>query len=348
MKLLVKSVLSILLLGILFLFLTIGRFFIPGLNAVIHPMHTAIQFEWTPLVEVLSHTPLKNHKMVGLKGGCIKPLEMAAQKGATKLVDILMDSGAELTGCRETVLSSSVNHPALVEHLLSERGISPDFRAEPNGRPPIFSVVGCHEGKSYDPKLKSLEIMLKHGANPNYSTNNKEGLSVTGTPLYKAAMEHCPESTKLLLLYGADPVPVEAALRKHFSEFNGFIEPSEIEGLKESISLIKRAAEKSKGHRFDSNTKKAQFIINEHNITSWKEVEHGFSIKLTEEAGQQLFKLTRNNVSNSIKLYVETLLVSSPIINEPIGSGSMLLAVDPEMKEKIFSLLPSNKQDKNE
>lgn len=91
-----------------------------------------------------------------------------------------------------------------------------------------------------------------------------------------------------------------------------------------------------------------RFIFSADKIASWKDIEQGFSIKLTKEAQQEFLELTRNNLNKPVEIYVETELVSSPVIREPIGSGSTMLAVDSEMKEKIFSLLPSNKQDKNE
>lgn len=87
-----------------------------------------------------------------------------------------------------------------------------------------------------------------------------------------------------------------------------------------------------------------RFIFSADKIASWKDIDQGFSIKLTKKAQQEFLELTRNNVNKPVEMYVETQLVSSPVIREPIGSGSMMLAVEPEMKTKILSLLPTPKQ----
>ena len=91
-----------------------------------------------------------------------------------------------------------------------------------------------------------------------------------------------------------------------------------------------------------------RFIFSADKIASWKDIEQGFSIKLTKEAQQEFLELTRNNLNKPVEMYVETELVSSPVILEPIGSDSMMLAVDSEMKGKILSLLPTDKQEKYE
>jgi len=89
----------------------------------------------------------------------------------------------------------------------------------------------------------------------------------------------------------------------------------------------------------------ARFSFTNNNISSWREVDMGFSIKLTENGKQKLLKTTRQNVGKPMKMYVGTLLVSSPVVREPTGGGSAMLVVDDEMKQKILPLLPAEKKE---
>lgn len=92
----------------------------------------------------------------------------------------------------------------------------------------------------------------------------------------------------------------------------------------------------------------AKFSFNKDNIASWKEVKGGVSIKLNEDGQKQLLELTRENVNKPLEMYVEDFSVMSPVVREPIGSGSALLAVDGEIREKVISLLPKDKMEQDE
>ncbi len=90
----------------------------------------------------------------------------------------------------------------------------------------------------------------------------------------------------------------------------------------------------------------ARFSFTGSNISSWRDVNMGLSIRLTESGKLELFEMTQQNVGKPMAMYVEDHLVSSPIVMEPIGSGSAMLAVDDEMKQKIIPLLPAKKIEK--
>ncbi len=86
------------------------------------------------------------------------------------------------------------------------------------------------------------------------------------------------------------------------------------------------------------------YILNAENTASWRAVDQGFSIKLTDNAKREFFELTKNNINKPLALYVGDFLVTSPIIREPIGGGSLMLAIDEEMQSKLLSLLPADKE----
>lgn len=89
----------------------------------------------------------------------------------------------------------------------------------------------------------------------------------------------------------------------------------------------------------------ARYVLSDKNIVSWQENERWFSIKLTPEGQKEFFILTRDKVNKPLKIYLGDFLVSTPIVREAIGSGSMMLSADAEEKKsKIRALLPSLKK----
>ncbi len=87
-----------------------------------------------------------------------------------------------------------------------------------------------------------------------------------------------------------------------------------------------------------------QFVFTDENIASWEETEQGFSIQLTPEAQKEFFNLTKENLNKQFYLYVEDIFVSAPVVREPIGSGRTMLAFSEEVKDKIRSSFPAEKE----
>ena len=119
-----------------------------------------------------------------------------------------------------------------------------------------------------------------------------------------------------------------------------------IGGLLVTIALITLSAKDVRAENQIQNVERpARYVLSDKNIVSWKENERWFSIKLTPEGQKEFFILTRDNVNKPLKLYVGDFLVSTPIVREVIGSGSMILSADAEEKKsKIRALLPSLKK----
>lgn len=90
LKIIGKLVLFAFILGFLFVFYTAGRFFIPGAVYLTHPLHMAVHHNVVPLVYVLSFTPLKNQRMMHIKGGCSTPLQTALGMGSITNTGILL------------------------------------------------------------------------------------------------------------------------------------------------------------------------------------------------------------------------------------------------------------------
>ena len=56
---------------------------------------------------------------------------------------------------------------------------------------------------------------------------------------------------------------------------------------------------------FISKYKKvSRFVLNKENIVEWSKINDGISIKLSEEAEQELFALTRHNVNKPLELFI--------------------------------------------
>ncbi|MGN7439066.1 MAG: hypothetical protein ACTHOO_10545 [Alcanivorax sp.] len=119
-----------------------------------------------------------------------------------------------------------------------------------------------------------------------------------------------------------------------------------IGGLLVTIALITLLAKDVRAENKIQNIEQpARYVLSDNNIVSWKENERWFSIKLTPEGQKEFFILTRDNVNKPLMLYVGDFLVSTPIVREAIGSGSMMLSADAEEKKsKIRALLPSLKK----
>lgn len=224
------------------------------------PMHTAVGNGIKPLVWVLAKAGMAESKMPGFKGGCILPLKIAVEKGDSDIVDILLDAGADISfrecpsfyyGVGQDVLTASVGNPQLLEHLLAVRHIDPNIRDE-RGSLPAFSLLWCHGGtkmvkgktvtEANAQRLRSLKLFLDHGADIN--SKGKDG----GTLLSGAALHGCTETVRALLGWKADAAAAERGLQEYFSRRDErkpiSFDADRIEAVKDSISLIKRAAGK--------------------------------------------------------------------------------------------------------
>lgn len=267
-----KIILVICVMGFLFLFFTIGQWIVPGVWQIRHPMHTAITYNWPPVVRVLSYAGLKNARAYGIKGECRTALQQAVSQGSVEIVGILLNRGASLKGCgrKETIFSSypssynilagSIYHPDLLEHLLTEEKFDPLYKDSLENEYAIFDAVGCpsrkRDGSISQDVTKSLEIFLKHGVDPSIVSGSARYDNQYGGPiplLTKAAFSKCAQPVKILLEHGADPVAAEISLREFFKRQKVHDQNSAYkfqsdsffsEEVKENIRLIKRAAGK--------------------------------------------------------------------------------------------------------
>ncbi|MEZ0262047.1 MAG: ankyrin repeat domain-containing protein [Alphaproteobacteria bacterium] len=223
------------------------------------PMHAAVDAGITPVVWVLAKAGMAD-KAAGVKGSCTVPLQIAVRKGYISIIDILLDSNADILfkGCATSrgpdILSAAVDRPQVLEHLLAVRHIDPNIRAE-GAEPPIFSTLWCHAGTGTvvgkpvaelnQQLLQSLKLLLDHGADTNVTTKDES------TPLASAALSGCVDVVRELIARKADALAADLVLQKYFATIDDGTLPRKsppeylrMEGVKESIRLIKRAAGK--------------------------------------------------------------------------------------------------------
>lgn len=226
----------------------------PIVDFTTFPMQASIRNNWPVMVKILATTPLKERSVAGFKGGCTKPIDIAASRGLINIIDILLDSGAQEYGCDGHVLSSSVRHPKLIHHLLANRKLNPLSVNKKNSDYAFLSTFNCNISEIHmpiDKKLNSsLEYFLDNGVDPNLITSagryGKKPLPIMAI----AVLSGCKYQIDTLLASGADPIKTEKSLHNYF-ELKGSLEGDAAYGynsdrflserMKESIVKIKRA-----------------------------------------------------------------------------------------------------------
>ena len=126
---------------------------------------------------------------------CSTPLMKAASNGSLKLVQFLLNEGAEVNKANnfeDTPLhfAACKGHKDAVKVLL-ERGAQPDWENRMHVTPLYLASLKCHKDV--------VNFLLERGADPNKAT--KEGY----TPLHAASSRRHKDVVKLLLEKGADP-----------------------------------------------------------------------------------------------------------------------------------------------
>ncbi len=192
-------------------------------QAMYKPMQMAIEYEVTPLVYLLSFTPLKDrHYRPPKEIYCDTPLTLAAKKGSIASVDILLDAGVSHEGCLNSenversgrVILYAGKHPKLLVHLVENRGIleeNPEYKD--NGL--WWTVTGHCNADT--PELTRL--FLEHGANPNL-TRHEKFVDTDMSVLAKAYKEGCILAISVLLEYGADQAEGERMYETYIHNYN--------------------------------------------------------------------------------------------------------------------------------
>lgn len=89
-----------------------------------------------------------------------------------------------------------------------------------------------------------------------------------------------------------------------------------------------------------------KFVFNRQNVKSWREEDIRIKIELTEEGRVEFERLSRVNINKPIDLYIEDLKIGSPVFREAIKTPVNYVFDDPQVHQKVISLLPPDKQEK--
>ena len=131
------------------------------------------------------------------------PLYYACERGYTKIVKLLLESGAcpHTNDSNETSplwIASKQGHAGIVLMLLSEK-VDPNGRAR-DGTTPLYQG-------SYHGHVKCVYHLVLYGADVNYAKNSG------ASPLFVAARNGHHRIVKHLLKFGADPTQTQEDLR---------------------------------------------------------------------------------------------------------------------------------------
>ena len=192
-------------------------------QAMYKPMQMAIEYEVTPLVYIVSLTPLKDRHYTYAKSiHCDTPLTLAAKHGSIASVDILLDAGASHDGCfisdimrtQGHILFIALRHPELLKHLVENRGI-----LEEN---PVYKDNGLWwtvTGRCNADTPELMRLFLEHGANPNL-TRHEKFVDTDMSVLAKAYKEGCILAISVLLEYGADQAEGKRMYAAYIHNYN--------------------------------------------------------------------------------------------------------------------------------
>lgn len=174
----------------------------------------------------------RNAGLTRLSLGEWTPLMYAARDGAMKAGALLVKRGASVNatdpdGATALVLAI-INYHYDFAAMLLEHGADPNL-ADTTGMAALFAAVDMHSlpwmfgrpeipGPSKVSALELIEMLLKHGANPNAAltgvqfqrahTDGDSALGVGATPFHRASKAADVPVMKLLLAHGADPKAV--------------------------------------------------------------------------------------------------------------------------------------------
>lgn len=160
------------------------------------------------------------------------PLMYAARDGAMKAGAVLLKRGADLNAIdpdhATALVLAIINYHYDFAAMLLEHGADPNI-ADTTGMAALYAAVDMHSlpwmfGRPELPapskitQLELMEMLLKHGANPNAAlksvqfqrahTDGDIALGEGSTPFHRAAKAADVPVMKLLLTYGADPKAV--------------------------------------------------------------------------------------------------------------------------------------------
>jgi ankyrin repeat protein len=164
--------------------------------------------------------------------GIWTPLMYAARDGAMKAGSVLVERGADVNATdpdkATALVLAIINYHYDFAAMLLEHGADPNI-ADTTGMAALFAAVDMHSlpwmfGRPENPPpsrvnaLDLIEMLLKHGANPNAAltavqiqrahTDGDIALGVGATSFHRASKASDVPVMKLLLKYGADPKAV--------------------------------------------------------------------------------------------------------------------------------------------
>jgi uncharacterized protein len=174
----------------------------------------------------------RNAGLTRLSLGEWTPLMYAARDGAMKAGAVLIERKADINATdpdkATALVLAIINYHYDFAALLLDHGADPNI-ADTTGMAALFAAVDMHSlpwmfGRPENPPpskvtaLDLIEMLLKHGANPNAAltavqfqrahTDGDGALGVGATPFHRASKAADVPVMKLLLAHGADPKAV--------------------------------------------------------------------------------------------------------------------------------------------
>ncbi len=172
---------------------------------ILNPLHYAVQIDDVDRVKMLVKFGIFTNQQFPyyMKPTCVgTPAEFAIRANAYNSLKILLENGAEFTGCRPLLYTAIKEGNLQIVEFLIEKGA--DIHERVDGA----SYLSHAAGRSCDEKAPASQILiylldqkLDVNARRHYS---KDKILDRDTPLYSAAVGNCLNNVAILLQYGAN------------------------------------------------------------------------------------------------------------------------------------------------